>query len=115
MKLSGNTLLSLLPGSRLQEVKRMMPIYKEALEILKEDKTDLTVIIPTTFSHDLVKVVESNISRWNVPVVLLPGASIKEKYEAFNVSQNKATFLYRVDVVHRIVLGKTWNYPTRMP
>ena len=81
----GSTLMSLLPGSRLQEVRRMMPIYKEAVEILHENKPDLTVIIPTTFSSDLIKAVESHISKWNVPVVLLPGASLKEKYEAFNV------------------------------
>lgn len=82
----GTTLLSMLPGSRLQEVKRMMPIYGEALEILKEEKRDLTVVIPTTFSSNLIKTVESISSKWHINVVLLPGASLKQKYEAFNAS-----------------------------
>lgn len=83
---AGTTLLSLLPGSRLQEVKRMMPIYKEALEMLEEDRKNLSIVIPTTFSTELIRAVQSSISNWDIPVVLLPGATLKQKYDAFNAS-----------------------------
>ncbi|KAI5069770.1 hypothetical protein GOP47_0016071 [Adiantum capillus-veneris] len=82
----GTTLLSLLPGSRLQEVKRMMPIYRETLEILKDDICNLTVTIPTTFSSQLIQKIENEITKWDIPVVLLPGATLKQKYDAFNAS-----------------------------
>lgn len=82
----GTTLLSLLPGSRLQEVKRMMPIYRETLEMLRDEVENLTVTIPTTFSSQLIQQVESEVSKWSFPVVLLPGATLKQKYDAFNAS-----------------------------
>lgn len=67
----------------------MMPIYREALEILKEEIRDLSVVIPTTFSSQLIRTVESGISSWDIPVVLLPGATLKQKYDAFNVSLHR--------------------------
>ncbi|MCO5576892.1 hypothetical protein L7F22_030713 [Adiantum nelumboides] len=82
----GTTLLSLLPGSRLQEVKRMMPIYRETLEMLRDNTCNLTVTIPTTFSNRLNREVETEITKWNIPVLLLPGATLKQKYDAFSAS-----------------------------
>ncbi|CAM6118839.1 unnamed protein product [Calypogeia fissa] len=83
---AGATVLSVLPGSRIQEVHRMLPIFKDALSLLATDVPNLTVVIPTVQSQILVQSIEAVVGRWNVPVVMLPGASDTDKYNAFAAS-----------------------------
>ncbi|KAH7405318.1 hypothetical protein KP509_15G065300 [Ceratopteris richardii] len=97
----GTTLLSLLPGSRLQEVKRMMRIYRDAIEMLSVDVPNLTVTIPTTFSRELIQRIKSETNKWKVPVLLLPGATLKQKYEAFNISFGGSCFATETDLCSR--------------
>ncbi|BBN03888.1 lipid-A-disaccharide synthase [Marchantia polymorpha subsp. ruderalis] len=82
----GSTLLSVLPGSRLQEVQRMLPIFESAMTRLQNSDPDLTVVIPTAQPGSVTRAVEALVAKWRVPVVLLPGASCAEKYNALTAS-----------------------------
>lgn len=80
------TMISVLPGSRLQEVKRMLPIFEGALGILRKAYPEITAVIPTVPSVRVTKTVEDAVASWDVPAILLPGASQQQKYDAFAVS-----------------------------
>lgn len=81
------TMISVLPGSRLQEVKRMLPIFEGALGILRKAYPEITAVIPTVPSVRVTKTVEDAVASWDVPAILLPGASQQQKYDAFAASQ----------------------------
>ncbi|KAJ7548919.1 hypothetical protein O6H91_07G032900 [Diphasiastrum complanatum] len=83
---AATTLVSVLPGSRMQEVRRMLPIFGTTLTMLKDHISDLAVIIPTVSSKVLLDEINFSIKQWNIPVVVLAGASQKEKYDAFSAS-----------------------------
>ncbi|MEO0343485.1 MAG: lipid-A-disaccharide synthase [Pseudomonadota bacterium] len=62
-------LIAILPGSRRGEVKRMLPIYREALVILKEMDANLHAIIPTVRgSQKDVKLLTQN---WPIPITYI--------------------------------------------
>lgn len=64
----------------------MMPIYREAVGNLNADVQDLAVVIPTTFNSELIGTIENCVRDWDTRVVLLPGATLKQKYDAFTAS-----------------------------
>lgn len=76
----------MLPGSRTQEVKRMLPLFRDAMYRLAEDYPYVTAVIPTPQSSVVTSMVQDSVSRWEVPAVILPAASDLEKYDAFAVS-----------------------------
>lgn len=76
----------MLPGSRTQEVKRMLPLLRDAMHRLAEDNPHITAVIPTPQSSVVTNMVQESLSRWEVPTVILPAASDLEKYDAFAVS-----------------------------
>jgi lipid-A-disaccharide synthase len=63
----------------------MLPIFEGAVNLLREDVPNLTVVIPTTQSQSLVQHIEATVERWSLPVLMLPGASDVDKYNAFAV------------------------------
>jgi len=75
-----------LPGSRAQEVKRMLPLFESALDLLADKVPMLTAIIPTAPSHVITDAVTKAVKAWKTPNILLPYASEKDKYSAFAVS-----------------------------
>ncbi|KAI3992576.1 hypothetical protein MKX01_020868 [Papaver californicum] len=64
---SGATIISVLPGSRLQEVSRMLPIFSDTMELVKDSFPELT-------------------TTWPVSTILISGGSVQLKYDAFSAS-----------------------------
>ncbi|KAG6570556.1 putative lipid-A-disaccharide synthase, mitochondrial, partial [Cucurbita argyrosperma subsp. sororia] len=81
------TIISLLPGSRLQEVSRMIPIYASTLELLKESFPELTTIIHVAPNADVQDHISGVLHKWPVPAVLVAGGSPQAKYDAFSASK----------------------------
>ncbi|KAK6919288.1 Glycosyl transferase, family 19 [Dillenia turbinata] len=84
---SGATVMSLLPGSRLKEVCRMLPIFSDTVKLLRESFLDLMTVIHVPSNHDVEDYVDSVLHKWPVPAVLVPGGSTDLKYEAFSASR----------------------------
>ncbi|XP_041008947.1 probable lipid-A-disaccharide synthase, mitochondrial isoform X1 [Juglans microcarpa x Juglans regia] len=84
---AGTTVISLLPGSRLQEVTRMLPIFANTMELLKESIPELMSVIHVAPNQHVEKYITEVVHKWPVPVLLLPGGSPKLKYDAFSASR----------------------------
>lgn len=83
---SGSKVISLLPGSRLQEVTRMIPIFKNTVKEHQDSFPDIiTTILVAPNQH-----VESFISQaaldWPASLILVPGGSPQMKYNSFSAS-----------------------------
>ncbi|KAG6427241.1 hypothetical protein SASPL_111483 [Salvia splendens] len=84
---SGSKIISVLPGSRLQEVTRMLPIYARTLELIKDSFSELTVVIHVAPNKHVQDYISDTVHKWPVPVVLVPGGSTCTKYNAYSASQ----------------------------
>jgi lipid-A-disaccharide synthase len=74
--------LCVLPGSRTGEVGRMLPVFGEALALLKDRFPDLQIVIPVV---DSVAGRVAELTRdWPLPVVLV--GNMAERYDAFAAS-----------------------------
>lgn len=73
------TVLCLLPGSRRNEIKYLLPIFKRAVEQLQAYVPDLFVILPTV--RTVAEKVRKGLQDWSVPYALVLGE--KERYNAF--------------------------------
>jgi lipid-A-disaccharide synthase len=71
-------LLCVVPGSRAGEVRRMLPVFGEALLLLKKNHPDLRVVIPAVPST--AEVVRSMTQNWPLDVTF---ADIAERPDAF--------------------------------
>jgi lipid-A-disaccharide synthase len=72
-------IVCVLPGSRGGEVRRILPIFGEALARLKEKHPDLQLVIPVVDS--LARLVRELTHAWPFPVLLVSGAA--ERLGAF--------------------------------
>jgi lipid-A-disaccharide synthase len=80
------TVLCVLPGSRSAEVRRLLPVFGEALVHLKEKFPDLALVIPQA---DATAETVRNLTRdWRFPVVF---AGMSERYDAFAASDAAMT------------------------
>ena len=70
--------LLVLPGSRLAEVRRMTPIYGEALELLLRERADFEVVIPV--ASNVEKTLLRELRGWPMTPRLIGQA---EKFAAF--------------------------------
>lgn len=82
----GNKIITLLPGSRLQEVKRMLPIFAQTMESLKSSFTGLSAIIPVAPHQHVASHIEREIRSWSLSATLIPGMSLQQRYDAFSAS-----------------------------
>ncbi|XP_074578859.1 putative lipid-A-disaccharide synthase, mitochondrial isoform X2 [Curcuma longa] len=82
----GATVVTLLPGSRLQEVKRILPIFLRTIEIIRNSFPDLSVIILVAPNDHVKDFVDKIIQSSSLSAILVPGASLDQKYEAFSAS-----------------------------
>jgi lipid-A-disaccharide synthase len=74
--------LCVLPGSRAGEVRRMLPVFGDALVLLKGKFPDLRIVIPAV---DSVAQVVRDITRdWPMPVLLV--SDMAERFDAFAAS-----------------------------
>ncbi|KAK1292209.1 hypothetical protein QJS10_CPB17g02002 [Acorus calamus] len=83
---TGAQVITLLPGSRLQEVTRMLPIFLNAVHILKDSFPGLTAVIPVAPNHHVEKYIDTAIQTSSVSAILIAGTSINQKYDAFSAS-----------------------------
>lgn len=78
------TVVSVLPGSRHNEVSYLLPVFARAIKLLSKKIPNLYVVIPTV--NAVAGVVSRHSARWGVPVVVLCGKD-KEKADAFAASE----------------------------
>ncbi|MFY9287921.1 MAG: lipid-A-disaccharide synthase [Alphaproteobacteria bacterium] len=78
----GAKLITVLPGSRMSEVSKLMPIFKETLALLRQQHPKLHAVIPVV--DHLKDYVKSSTADWSVPVTLIEGD--QAKYDAFAAS-----------------------------
>ncbi len=76
---SDATLLAVLPGSRVGEVGRHLPVFRETVEQLRARFPALQVVMPTVAG--VAELVRQGVAEWSVPVLVLPDQN--EKYHAF--------------------------------
>ncbi len=76
-------IVCILPGSRRGEVRRLLPVFRAALERLTARFPDLWLAVPTvpTVADEVAEAVKS----WPFPVTVLRGAG--EKYDAFAAAE----------------------------
>ena len=72
-------LIVVLPGSRIGEVTRHLPIFKRTIEHLTASISDLNVIVPVVPS--VAEIVRDAVETWPVPVTVIEGEH--EKFNAF--------------------------------
>ena len=72
--------LSILPGSRVGEIKRLLPIIMNVISSL--DHKNLFIILPTL--DNLVDHIKNLLKRWNISIIVI--TTIEEKYAALAAS-----------------------------
>ncbi|MEM7192298.1 MAG: lipid-A-disaccharide synthase [Pseudomonadota bacterium] len=76
------SVLCVVPGSRSSEVKRMLPIFKEAVARLSKQHRALQVVIPV--APNVAELVEAETTDWPVPVLRVTNPT--ERFDAFAAS-----------------------------
>ncbi|OMO95916.1 Glycosyl transferase, family 19 [Corchorus capsularis] len=84
---SGATVITLLPGSRLQEATRMLPIFSNTMKLLKSSFPELVNVIHVAPNQLVDNFITRSINKWPVPAILIPGGIPHLKYDAFDASQ----------------------------
>ncbi|CAH8326866.1 unnamed protein product [Eruca vesicaria subsp. sativa] len=84
---SDSTFISVLPGSRLQEVERMLPIFSKAMKLLKDPFPKLVTLIHVASNSQVDHYIGKTLHGWPVPTILVPSGSTQLKYDAFGVSR----------------------------
>ncbi|KAM7274881.1 hypothetical protein ACFE04_016747 [Oxalis oulophora] len=84
---SGAKVVSVLPGSRLQEVTRMLPIFANAIELLRGSFSELTTVIHVAPNKHVDNYINRTVTdNWPVPFILIPGGDPQLKYDVFSAS-----------------------------
>jgi lipid-A-disaccharide synthase len=75
-------LISVLPGSRSSEVKRLLPVFAEAVKRLAQKHPNLTIVVPTLrhFRNEI----EEEVMGWGVPCIVTVDSF--EKFRAMHAS-----------------------------
>ena len=76
-------LITVLPGSRMSEVSRLMPVFGETLRLLAVRHPAMQVVLPT-IPH-LADYVREHAGKWPMPVIMVEGD--QDKYDAFAASR----------------------------
>lgn len=87
-----STVISVLPGSRLQEVERMLPIFSKAMKLLTDQFPKLVTLIHVASNSQVDHYIGKSLRQWPVPAILVPSGSTQLKYDAFGVSLQNAFF-----------------------
>jgi lipid-A-disaccharide synthase len=73
------TLIAVLPGSRRGEVKRLLPVFSDAVALLIARYPNLALVVPTT--ENVADDVAAGVARWKIKPILLRGHA--ERFDAF--------------------------------
>ena len=79
----GVPLLCMLPGSRHSETSRLLPVFRQTVMRLAEQRPGLGVVVPTV--ETVADEVAESLADWPVPVTIVTGA--QERYDAFAASR----------------------------
>ncbi len=79
---SETPLLCALPGSRRNEISRLLPVFGETVGLLARRFPSLHVVVPTVST--VAETVSSVVSRWAVPATVVVGRHAR--YDAFNAA-----------------------------
>ncbi len=72
-------IITLVPGSRMSEVKKLMPIFREvAQQLAANGYRGYKFVIPTV--ETTVDYVRAQVAKWKVPVELVPGTARYDVY-----------------------------------
>lgn len=77
--LKGNKILTVLPGSRKGEVKRMFPVFKKSIKLIQNEVPNLKVIIPVV--NTVEKLVIKKAKKLKVETIIIKGE--ENRYNAF--------------------------------
>ncbi|CAH9135783.1 unnamed protein product [Cuscuta epithymum] len=83
---TGSKVISLLPGSRLQEVTRMLPIFSDTMNQLQDSFPELVTAILVAPNSHVENFISETTRDWLTSVVLVPGGSPQMKYDSFSGS-----------------------------
>lgn len=76
-------LICLLPGSRTSEVKSLLPLFRETIELAQLSVDHLQVVVPTT--PNVHPIVEQEVKTWPIRSIITTGDT--EKYLAFKTAR----------------------------
>jgi lipid-A-disaccharide synthase len=82
-RLQDPVVLLVLPGSRKGEIKRLLPIFRHAIELVSSKLPSLEVVIPTV--PTLFELVSQGTRNWPVPPRII--SDTQEKFSAFRVAR----------------------------
>ena len=85
----GELLLAILPGSRLSEISRHLPIFGETVNTLAARKTLGWAVIPAVPA--LREKIAAAVKSWNIKVVVVDGSEREAKYAALAASNAALT------------------------
>ena len=75
-------IFTILPGSRKNEIKYLLPIFEQAVMKMAEKHKNLRVVLPTV--ETVREKIENIVSNWTVPVMIVTGEL--SRYDAFAAS-----------------------------
>ena len=75
--------LTVLPGSRKNELKYLLPVFEEVVMRLKKKHPKLVVVMPTV--QTVAKSLKQAVQMWKVPVIIVQGR--QARYDAFAASR----------------------------
>ncbi len=81
---TGIELIAVLPGSRIKEVERLLPVFEKVLERVKQTIPNCAVVIPVV--EHLRDMIEDRIKSWSVPVCVLGQERRQDAYAACSVA-----------------------------
>lgn len=76
------TVICVLPGSRKNEIKYLLPIFKTAVDKLNKKTSNLYVVLPTVAT--VAEKLKNYFKNWEIPHIVVQGE--KERYDAFAAS-----------------------------
>ena len=123
----GNRVILLLPGSRVTEIKRLLPVFEETAELLRQ-RGDYRFVVPTVSHQE--KLVRQMTSQWTFQPEILSGETAK--WEAFRgadaalaaagtvlfelaLTGIPAISTYRTDFFIRLVLNRIRTWSAALP
>jgi len=74
--------MTILPGSRKNEIKYLMPIFEQVVNQMAKKHKNLRVVLPTV--ETVREKIEPIVAKWNVPVMIVSGELAR--YDAFAAS-----------------------------
>lgn len=83
----GAMVLSVFPGSRLQEVRRMLSVFEKTMEVLHESLPELVTIVHVASNWHVEKYINKALQKWPVRAILVPGGCANLKYDALSVRE----------------------------